>query len=70
MKSLWLAALLLLTVPTLAQSVLNRGNGAEPESLDPAHAGSIMEANILGDMMVGLTTFPAWRNAGRHRRMA
>jgi oligopeptide transport system substrate-binding protein len=53
----WLFALLLLAaLPAQAQSVLNRGNGAEPESLDPAHAGSIMEANILGDMMVELTT--------------
>ncbi|MEI7933023.1 MAG: peptide ABC transporter substrate-binding protein, partial [Alphaproteobacteria bacterium] len=56
----WLLALLLLTaLPAQAQSVLNRGNGAEPESLDPAHAGSSMEANILGDMMVGLTTLDA-----------
>src|SRR5262249_18807692 len=36
-----------------------RGNGAEPESLDPAFAGSAMETNILGDMMVGLTTLDA-----------
>jgi oligopeptide transport system substrate-binding protein len=56
----WLPALLLLAaLPAQAQSVLNRGNGAEPESLDPAHAGSSMEANILGDMMVGLTTLDA-----------
>lgn len=56
----WLLALLLVAaLPAQAQSVLNRGNGAEPESLDPAHAGSSMEANILGDMMVGLTTLDA-----------
>jgi oligopeptide transport system substrate-binding protein len=55
----WLFALALLTVPAQAETVLNRGNGAEPESLDPAHAGSSMEANILGDMMVGLTTLDA-----------
>ncbi len=56
----WLLALLLMAaLPAQAQSVLNRGNGAEPESLDPAHAGSVMEANILGDMMVGLTTLDA-----------
>jgi oligopeptide transport system substrate-binding protein len=55
----WLFALVLLTVPAQAEAVLNRGNGAEPESLDPAHAGSVMEANILGDMMVGLTTLDA-----------
>ena len=56
----WLQALLLMAaLPAQAQSVLNRGNGAEPESLDPAHAGSSMEANILGDIMVGLTTLDA-----------
>jgi oligopeptide transport system substrate-binding protein len=42
-----------------AQGVLNRGNGAEPESLDPAFAGGAAEINILGDMMVGLTTLDA-----------
>ena len=46
-------------VPARAETVLNRGNGAEPDSLDPAQAGSAMEANILGDMMVGLTTLDA-----------
>jgi len=56
----WLLALLLVAaLPAQAQSILNRGNGAEPESLDPADAGSSMEANILGDMMVGLTTLDA-----------
>jgi oligopeptide transport system substrate-binding protein len=56
----WLAALLLVTaLPARAESVLNRGNGAEPESLDPAHTATVMEANILGDMMVGLTTLDA-----------
>ena len=42
-----------------AETVLNRGNGAEPDSLDPAQAGSAMETNILGDIMVGLTTLDA-----------
>lgn len=42
-----------------AESVLNRGNGAEPNSLDPAIAGTAMEGNILGDLMVGLTTLDA-----------
>jgi oligopeptide transport system substrate-binding protein len=41
--------------PALAQT-LNRGNGAEPDSLDPQFAGSNAEENILGDLMVGLTT--------------
>ena len=61
-----LALLLLVAIPAMlcavpgrAETVLNRGNGAEPESLDPAFASSSMEINILGDMMVGLTTLDA-----------
>ncbi|HEY4077471.1 MAG TPA: peptide ABC transporter substrate-binding protein [Rhizomicrobium sp.] len=57
MKALVLA--LLLATSAHAQTVLNRGNGAEPESLDPAFAGSAAENNILGDLMVGLTTYDA-----------
>src|SRR5476649_382780 len=53
------ALLLLVAIPAQAQSVLNRGGGAEPESLDPAFAGSTVETNILGDLMVGLTTLDA-----------
>ena len=56
MKNLALACLLLASLPAQAATVLNRGGGAEPESLDPAFAGSIPEINILGDLMVGLTT--------------
>lgn len=58
MKSV-LIALLLFALPASAQTVLNRGNGAEPDSLDPAAAGSQPETNILGDLMVGLTTLDA-----------
>lgn len=39
-----------------AESVLNRGNGAEPDSLDPAFASTIADINVIGDLMVGLTT--------------
>jgi oligopeptide transport system substrate-binding protein len=59
MKELALAFLLLASLPAQAASVLNRGGGAEPESLDPAFTGSTVEANILGDLMVGLTTLDA-----------
>ncbi len=63
----WLLALglLFLTGPAFAApapDTLNRGNGAEPESLDPHFAGGIAEENILNDLMVGLTTLDA---AGR-----
>jgi oligopeptide transport system substrate-binding protein len=59
MTRLALAFLLLAIVSARAESVLNRGNGAEPEALDPAFAGSTTETNILGDLMVGLTTLDA-----------
>jgi oligopeptide transport system substrate-binding protein len=36
--------------------VLTRGNAAEPLSLDPHHAQSVWENNIIGDLIVGLTT--------------
>ena len=53
----WLALCLLLAATgAQGQTVLNRGNGAEPDTLDPAFASTAAETNILGDMMVGLTT--------------
>ena len=56
-----LTVLLLLFLATGAQgqTVLNRGNGEEPDTLDPAFASSTAEINILGDLMVGLTTLDA-----------
>lgn len=36
--------------------VLNRGNGVEPKSLDPAVTDGIWENQITGDMLLGLTT--------------
>ncbi len=41
---------------------LHEGNGAEPLTLDPAKAQGTWESNIIGDMMIGLTTEDA---AGR-----
>src|SRR6185437_7863586 len=38
------------------EMVFNRGNAAEPMSLDPHHVQGNWELNIVGDMMVGLTT--------------
>lgn len=56
-----LAALAFLAVPTLSAAeaapvVLERGNGAEPDTLDPQKATGSWENNIIGDMIVGLTT--------------
>src|SRR5665213_2765824 len=57
-----LALVLWLTANAAASDTLNRGNGAEPDSLDPQFAGGTAEENILNDLMVGLTTLDA---AGR-----
>ena len=54
----WLVAFLLLATPALGAE-LKRGNGGEPDSLDPAFAGTQWEDNIVGDLMVGLTTLDA-----------
>jgi len=42
--------------------VLNRGNGAEAESLDPALADTTWEQWIIGDLMMGLFTEDAEGN--------
>ena len=39
-----------------AAVVLRRANGAEPDTLDPHKASGTWEANILGDMLIGLMT--------------
>jgi oligopeptide transport system substrate-binding protein len=36
--------------------VINRGNGAEPASLDPHRASGTWENNVIGDMFLGLYT--------------
>jgi oligopeptide transport system substrate-binding protein len=36
--------------------VLNVGNGAEPDTLDPQKSTGKWESNIIGDMIIGLTT--------------
>ncbi len=59
MTRLALVFLLLATLGAQAQGVLNRGNSFEPDSLDPHFAGTTAESNIIGDLLVGLTTFDA-----------
>lgn len=59
MKRALLALFLVAALPAQAQTVLNRGNGSEPETLDPTFATSQAELNILGDLLVGLTTLDA-----------
>lgn len=56
-------ALILGAAPALADTVvLNRGNGAEPDTLDPQKATGQWENNIIGDMLMGLMTEDAKGN--------
>jgi oligopeptide transport system substrate-binding protein len=43
-------------VSSFDAKTFNRGNGAEPDSLDPHFASTLTEDNIIGDMFLGLTT--------------
>ncbi len=63
MKHAVLAVLLALSTLPAGAQILNRGNGAEPDSLDPHYAGSTQEQNILNDLMTGLTTLDAQARA-------
>ncbi|HMA51915.1 MAG TPA: peptide ABC transporter substrate-binding protein, partial [Magnetospirillaceae bacterium] len=38
------------------EQVFRRGNGAEPESLDPAKVESVPASRVLGDLFEGLVT--------------
>lgn len=44
------------TFSTADARTLNRGNGAEPDTLDPHKASGNWENNIIGDMFIGLMT--------------
>ena len=39
------------------EMVFHRGNAAEPDSLDPHHTEGIWESDIVGDLLIGLTTY-------------
>ncbi|HTT99104.1 MAG TPA: peptide ABC transporter substrate-binding protein [Rhizomicrobium sp.] len=56
-----LSTFVLLVTATSAHAlaVLNRGNGSEAKSLDPAFVNTVAESNILGDLLTGLTTLDA-----------
>ncbi|WP_457935754.1 peptide ABC transporter substrate-binding protein [Mesorhizobium sp. 10J20-29] len=42
--------------PALSETVYNRGNSADPESLDPHKTSTVYEAHILRDLFLGLVT--------------
>ncbi len=48
--------LVMATTGALAEVVYNRGNSADPESLDPHKTSTVYEAHILRDLFLGLTT--------------
>jgi oligopeptide transport system substrate-binding protein len=50
------AMLALTATSAFAEVVFNRGNSADPESLDPHKTSTVYEANILRDLFLGLTT--------------
>ncbi len=55
----WLAGCTMLVMTAsgaFAEVVFNRGNSADPESLDPHKTSTVYEANILRDLFLGLTT--------------
>lgn len=47
-------ALCVMAMPASAEIVLQRGNGAEPDTLDPNKAQGTWENHIIGDMLMGL----------------
>ncbi len=57
-RSLLLGTTLLLCSPALAmaETVLNRGNNTDPETLDPHKYTTLYAANILRDLFEGLVT--------------
>lgn len=55
----WLVGTTMLVMGTtgaFAEVVFNRGNSADPESLDPHKTSTVYEAHILRDLFLGLTT--------------
>jgi len=53
---LLVASAWVLAAPAHAEKILRRGNLAEPYSLDPHHTTGLNEANILGEILLGLYT--------------
>ena len=53
------AIMLATSVAANAETVLRRGNGTEPETLDPQKSTGVPEANIQYELLEGLTTYSA-----------
>ena len=54
--------LMMTATGAFAEAVLNRGNSADPETLDPHRTSTVYEGNILRDLFVGLTAQDAQAN--------
>ncbi len=54
-----------------AEVVFNRGNSADPESLDPHKTSTVYEAHILRDLFLGLTIAgrQGRSHSGRRRKL-
>jgi oligopeptide transport system substrate-binding protein len=52
----------LMSTSAVAQVVYNRGNSADPESLDPHKSSTVYEANIIRDLFEGLVAHDAKAN--------
>lgn len=61
-RRLTVALACLLFAASAAAATLNRGNGAEPDTLDPQKYNLIVELNILSDLFEGLVTLDASGN--------
>ncbi len=59
LSALTAATLLIASTAAQAEMVLHRGNGAEPETLDPAKSTGVIESNIQYELLEGLTTYSA-----------
>lgn len=61
LKSLLIGTTMLMMTAggTLAETVLNRGNNGDPESLDPHKTSTVSEANLMRDLFLGLTAHDA-----------
>ena len=67
----WLAGTTMLVMTAtgaFAEVVFNRGNSADPESLDPHKTSTVYEANILRDLFTGLTAQDAKAEVDPGRR--
>ncbi|RFB81472.1 peptide ABC transporter substrate-binding protein [Methylovirgula sp. 4M-Z18] len=49
-----------LALPAAAETVLYKGNGGEPQTLDPAHTSINVERFVLADLDEGLTVYDAY----------